>query len=227
MQRTKVPAQSLQTLKGMVIKMKIKKSICSILSIVLILVMSMSVMAEERGASSSIDSSTFHATRSQLTQEQCDKYDDYLQTYGSLDEMEVGDTRVIYQDDESTLSVTLTESREETNARSSSRTSYKTYNFTDTNVLGSTADAFKVSLTCSWISNGASSKITNLHGEYTNNNTSKYQLSWNDSSSSDITHTLWLKASKYNTNTAYIAFSAWCHCVGSDANSPYVSFDCY
>lgn len=203
--------------------MKIKKSICTILSIVFALTMSIPTLAAEEVASDSIDSNTFYMTRSQMTAEQQERYDNYLQSQmqGDFDAMQVGETRVVLQDEEGTLNVTLTESHMSQDPKASTQTTTKTFQFTDTNTLGNTNVVFKIDLSCSWMKDGTNSKINKLNASYTNYNTNKFTLAWESTSATDVSAVAWLRVTKLSASPVSLGFAAWCH----QTASPYISFD--
>lgn len=96
-------------------------------------------------------------------------------------------------------------------------------------MLGVSELQFEVGVVCRWLNDGANSKITDFYCEYTNYQENKYRLQWDNKNkvTTDITCTWWLDVIKNVADVKSVAFSAWCHCIGTDAVAPYISFDCY
>lgn len=92
----------------------------------------------------------------------------------------IGETNIIYQDEDGTFSVTLIEASENL-TRGTDKVNNATYEFTYKNILGITKTAYKVYLTCKWTQDGTDSKLNSLEGRYEVVSDS-YSCEWVDSS---------------------------------------------
>jgi len=207
-----------------------KKMICLLLSSIVILGMPINVSAKEEVKDGTVCSESLTITQEQMTDEQIEQF------YGLFgigddsaeNEMQIGESRTIYQDGKGNkLVVRLTAAENSSMARSTSQTASRTFYFYDENWLGQLVTVFKVDAVCEWVSDGENSRITKLTTTYTNYKSSKYSLAWDDSSISNYVATLWLRVRIYGTETYYIAFSAFCHCIGDNALAPYVVISNY
>jgi hypothetical protein len=172
----------------------------------------------------SSDTTTINLLRTQMDPEKLEKYEEFLQIHEELDEMEVGDTFSVYQDDGSILIGEVVEDTVEEyplTRAAVSKTAKKTITYQDS-FLGIKTDAFKVSLTCTWTANGKSSYINKLQGTATNYKTSKYSLVWDTASfqSGKVNHIMWLDVYKGLSSISY-GYSAWCN----QTASPSISWD--
>lgn len=111
----------------------------------------------------------------------------------------VGETVILYSDENGTLSVTLDSYCAGSKSRSSNtQEDVAVYTFTHTNILGITYNAYKVTMTCNWENNGFDSKINKLSGIYEIINSS-FSCEWTDSSYTEYFCYLDLKATKGST----------------------------
>lgn len=131
----------------------------------------------------------------------------------------VGETKVVACDEEGVLTVTLLDSTE-SNTRSTSKVSKKTYGFQYTTVLGEKKLAYEVYLTCNWTEDGENSKINSFNGEYKEID-GGYSCEWTDSSYTENLCMLELKVSKTGVGTGYYRFTAYLT-VNEDK---YINFD--
>ena len=92
----------------------------------------------------------------------------------------VGNTMILGEDENGTLSITLVSYDSSSNARASEQKDVAVFIFQHTNILGIKSDAYKVTLTCDWTKDGTNSKINVLHGVYEIIK-SGYSCEWTDS----------------------------------------------
>lgn len=118
----------------------------------------------------------------------------------------VGETKIVEQDEYGTLTVTLVESWE-SKARGTDKTARHAYSFQYTTILGVKEEAYTVSLTCNWTEDGEDSKINNLQGTY-QEIAGGYSCEWTDSTYGTNHCMLELKVSKAGVGTGYYVFSA-------------------
>ncbi|MDE6956540.1 MAG: hypothetical protein K2O96_00340 [Lachnospiraceae bacterium] len=203
-------------------KNKIKKILCIVLGGALVFgssTMSMAASTTQDVESNSIDSSSFSRAKSEMSSEQAEHYEKVMSGQDMELPTEIGESKIVSQDENGTMTVTLVEANDSDNnlsrdATTSSRTFV--YNYTS---LGVTREAFRVALVCSWNRNGKNSYITNLKGTYTVKDSS-FSCSWDkDSYSSQAYHALYLNVYHGGSSTYYI-FSA----TVVPTDSPYISF---
>lgn len=142
------------------------------------------------GTAETAGAATFSMDRSQMTEEQRNKYDQVLS--GERFELKEGESVVIASDDEGVISIKCVGSSTDTNlARASWETSYQNYNIYKT-ILGKETLLATVDLECSWYKNGVDGYIQNLKGTYTEKN-SAWLCSWDDYKVAlPYNHALWL-----------------------------------
>lgn len=142
------------------------------------------------GTAETAGAATFSMDRSQMTENQRNKYDQVLS--GERFELKEGESVVIASDDEGVISIKCVDSSTDTNlARASWKTSYKNYNIYKT-ILGKETLLATVALECSWYKNGVDGYIQNLKGTYTEKN-SAWLCSWDDYKVAlPYNHALWL-----------------------------------
>ncbi len=142
------------------------------------------------GTAETAGAATFSMDRSQMTEDQRNKYDQVLS--GERFELKEGESVVIASDDEGVISIKCVGSSTDTNlARASWETSYKNYNIYKT-ILGKETLLATVALECSWYKNGVDGYIQNLKGTYTEKN-SAWLCSWDDYKVAlPYNHALWL-----------------------------------
>ncbi len=203
-------------------KNKIKKIICILLGGVLVFgssTLSMAASTNQDVENNSIDSSSFSKAKSEMSPEQAEHYERVMSGEDLELPTEIGESKIVSQDENGTMTVTLVEANDSDNnlsraATTSSRTFV--YNYTS---LGVTKEAFRVALECNWNRNGKNSTITNLKGTYTVK-ASTFSCSWDkDSYSSQTYHALYLNVYHGSSSTYYI-FSA----TVVPKDSPYISF---
>lgn len=142
------------------------------------------------GTVETVGAATFSIDKSQMTEEQRNKYAQVLS--GERFELKEGESVVIASDDEGVISIKCVGSSTDTNlARASWATSYKNYNIYKT-ILGKETLLAAVALECSWYKNGVDGYIQNLKGTYTEKN-SAWLCSWDDYKVAlPYNHALWL-----------------------------------
>lgn len=142
------------------------------------------------GTAETAEVATFSMDRSQMTEEQRNKYNQVLS--GERFELKEGESVVIASDDEGDISIKCVGSSTDTNlARASWETSYQNYNIYKT-ILGKETLLATVALECSWYKNGVDGYIQNLKGTYTEKN-SAWLCSWDDYKVAlPYNHALWL-----------------------------------
>ncbi len=92
---------------------------------------------------------------------------------------QVGETKVVCEDENGILYVTLVDFSESV-TRATNRTTDATFLFHYKTILGTTADAFEVKLSCDWIEDGLNSSIIVLNGNATTLG-GGYTCTWIDS----------------------------------------------
>lgn len=133
----------------------------------------------------------------------------------------VGDTMILGEDENGTLSVTLVSYESSSNARSSEQEDVAVFLFQYTNILGIKSDAYKVTTTCYWTKDGTNSKINSFHGVYEIIK-SGFSCEWIDSSYTIGNCWLDLKAS-YGSGYMRTRFHAFLFAV----EEPILTLDCY
>lgn len=142
------------------------------------------------GTAETAGAATFSMDRSQMTEEQRNKYDQVLS--GNRFELKEGESVVIASDDEGVISIKCVGSGIDTNLASASwETAHQNYSIYKT-ILGKETLLATVDLECSWYKNGIDGYIQNLKGTYTEKN-SDWHCSWDEEKVAlPYNHALWL-----------------------------------
>lgn len=141
------------------IRNKFRKSILSLVFILLFCINNSSVVSAEEVSAGTVDNvSYFSISRKDMSQEQIELYEKIL----SQDELQVGDVIVLYQTEDEMLYAEVTESSKM--ARGAEVKS-KTF-LLSRSILGFTQDMLSLTVKCNWISDGVNSKITSFDGSY-------------------------------------------------------------
>lgn len=114
--------------------------------------------AEETSTDVVGDTFLFSISREDMSQEQIELYEKLM----SQNELQVGDVIVLYQTEDEIFYATVTDSNK---AARGAETKSKTF-ILSRSILGFTQDMLSLTITCSWISDGLNSKITNFEGSY-------------------------------------------------------------
>lgn len=211
--------------------MKTKKVLGVLLSVMILSQYLPTVAAENIGNKNEVETEiatgSFTVTRNQMSNEMLEKYEQNLNLTDSNVEMQVGDTKVIYQDENYTLYVELLDCQENNVTRASAEQKKHTYGFTEEDIWGNKETVFEVTITCYWTKDGENSKIDKLHGDYTNYKTSKYELTWTDSTYTETACALYLKWVVYSVDEYNACFSGYLHKLGDYASAPYVELACF
>lgn len=199
-----------------------KKVLALVMSIVLLVTLAVPAFAKENSVAESADtisSTQFSLDRSQLTPEERQNIDYYLSRVSSglgINNLEVGELREVGEIGGDKLYVEIVEEQKTSLFRGYDNTSTTTFHFKYVNISGQTKDAFWVTLTCNWYSNGADSYIKKLTGKYIIKDNS-FSCSWgpaSDNHADPTYHAIYMDAYHNGESDTYL-FGAML-----DAHSP-------